>query len=309
MAPELMAADSDNSMDGVTASAPTTPTNGKGNGVTAAAATAEEEEEEESRRQHRNAKALTTTGAASSAAGATPMAATPPPPSERRQREQRERLLNNNPNPNPNLQFAKKSFGFDELVQMDVFSYGVCLWAICTLQHPYQGLSPLRCYEHVSRGGRPSLEDLRTLGGQWGQDMAALIEQCWAHLPSRRPNFDDVIANLHDSAEGEEKRLAGDAKGDDRNQYQYQQHQHHHGGDNRGGGGGGGGDDAEGLLHGKTEHKQQKMQQRQWERRERSDVVVDVRADADVVVGSRVMRLLDSDGSDSATAGGNYAEL
>ena len=57
--------------------------------------------------------------------------------------------------------FAKKVYSFHDCAQMDIYSFGVVLWAVCTLKLPYRGMSPMKCLQMVAVGGRPSLRELR----------------------------------------------------------------------------------------------------------------------------------------------------
>ncbi|XP_062194397.1 serine/threonine-protein kinase CTR1 isoform X2 [Phragmites australis] len=73
----------------------------------------------------------------------------------------------------------------------DVYSYGVILWELMTLQQPWCNLNPAQVVAAVGFKGR-RLEipkDLNPL-------VAALIESCWANEPWRRPSFANIMVTL-----------------------------------------------------------------------------------------------------------------
>ncbi|XP_026320144.1 insulin receptor-like isoform X2 [Hyposmocoma kahamanoa] len=77
----------------------------------------------------------------------------------------------------------------------DVWSYGVVIWEMATLaMQPYQGLSNEQVVRYVVEGGvmeRPE---------QCPDRLYELMRACWAHRPSARPTFLQLVADLAPSA-------------------------------------------------------------------------------------------------------------
>ncbi len=99
------------------------------------------------------------------------------------------------------LDFSRTPFSLRQCEQMDVFSFGVVLWTICTLQHPYRGMAPMDCLYFVHGGGRLDVKELTRHGGMWGKRMTDLIQFCWAHDPDERPAIDHVTVLLQNAAD------------------------------------------------------------------------------------------------------------
>ncbi|XP_044479033.1 serine/threonine-protein kinase CTR1-like [Mangifera indica] len=73
----------------------------------------------------------------------------------------------------------------------DVFSFGVILWELVTLQQPWKNLTPMQVIGAVAfRGQRLEIPD------SVHPALATLIESCWADDPTSRPSFLDVIEIL-----------------------------------------------------------------------------------------------------------------
>ncbi|CAI8602035.1 unnamed protein product [Vicia faba] len=73
----------------------------------------------------------------------------------------------------------------------DVFSFGVILWELVTLQQPWRQLNPSQVVAAVGFMGK-RLEIPRHVNPQ----AAALIELCWSADPRRRPSFSYVMKYL-----------------------------------------------------------------------------------------------------------------
>ena len=79
---------------------------------------------------------------------------------------------------------------YDEKV--DVYSFGVMLWEMLTLQEPYAGMSQDRMVMAIIEHGlRPSL------AGCGPPRVCELIQRCWAENPNDRPSFSQVSAALY----------------------------------------------------------------------------------------------------------------
>lgn len=73
----------------------------------------------------------------------------------------------------------------------DVFSFGVILWELVTLQQPWRQLNPSQVVAAVAFMGK-RLEIPRHVNPQ----VAALIELCWSTEPRRRPSFSYIMKCL-----------------------------------------------------------------------------------------------------------------
>lgn len=92
----------------------------------------------------------------------------------------------------------------------DVFSFGVILWELTTLQHPYDEFSnrflglpdSVKEAAIAKEGLRPTIP-VDACESWW----ATLIESCWQADPNARPTF-DVIVKLLSSKDGERGRMS-----------------------------------------------------------------------------------------------------
>ncbi len=77
-------------------------------------------------------------------------------------------------------------------LQVDVFSYGICMWEIWTLgEQPYPNLSLQEIFAGVMTGTlRPAIPP--GCDPAW----ASLMQDCWQGNPRLRPTFTEVIARL-----------------------------------------------------------------------------------------------------------------
>jgi len=77
----------------------------------------------------------------------------------------------------------------------DVYSFGILLWEICSLQKPFDGYSESEhTNEVLNLGKRPKMD-----GGaikEWSKDIAGLIKKCWDQDLHQRPNFGNIINEL-----------------------------------------------------------------------------------------------------------------
>lgn len=91
----------------------------------------------------------------------------------------------------------------------DVYSFGMILWEILSMQKPFAGMNRDEFYDLVVRGGhRPDI------GKRIPEEVAKLIRSCWDTDPSRRPNFQDISNSLRSFLEKElgGKRVDGGKK-------------------------------------------------------------------------------------------------
>eukprot|EP01126_Amoeba_proteus_P060155 TRINITY_DN7928_c0_g1_i2.p1 TRINITY_DN7928_c0_g1~~TRINITY_DN7928_c0_g1_i2.p1 ORF type:complete len:164 (+),score=35.88 TRINITY_DN7928_c0_g1_i2:47-538(+) len=76
--------------------------------------------------------------------------------------------------------------------KVDVYSFGIVCWEICTGGDPYCGLDPLFYLQKVAMEGfRPPLPD--SLSRDWKR----LIIFCWADKPNHRPDFRLILNELN----------------------------------------------------------------------------------------------------------------
>ncbi|KAI0498951.1 hypothetical protein KFK09_019849 [Dendrobium nobile] len=73
----------------------------------------------------------------------------------------------------------------------DVFSFGVILWELLTMQQPWKGLSPVQVVGAVAFQNRRL-----TIPQDMSPPLAALVESCWADDPRQRPTFSSIVETL-----------------------------------------------------------------------------------------------------------------
>lgn len=73
----------------------------------------------------------------------------------------------------------------------DIYSFGVILWELATLQQPWSNLNPAQVVAAVGFRNK-RLEIPRDLNPQ----VASLIEACWVNEPWKRPSFSSIMESL-----------------------------------------------------------------------------------------------------------------
>lgn len=73
----------------------------------------------------------------------------------------------------------------------DVYSFGVILWELLTMQQPWGGLGPAQVVGAVAFQNRRLPIPKDTI-----PELAALVEYCWADDPRQRPSFSSIVDTL-----------------------------------------------------------------------------------------------------------------
>uniref|UniRef100_J3M1A6 non-specific serine/threonine protein kinase n=2 Tax=Oryza brachyantha TaxID=4533 RepID=J3M1A6_ORYBR len=73
----------------------------------------------------------------------------------------------------------------------DVYSFGVILWELMTMQQPWSGLSPAQVVGAVAFQNRKLPIPQDTV-----PELAALVESCWDDDPRQRPSFSSIVDTL-----------------------------------------------------------------------------------------------------------------
>ncbi|KAK2445442.1 serine/threonine-protein kinase CTR1 [Trifolium repens] len=73
----------------------------------------------------------------------------------------------------------------------DVFSFGVILWELVTMQQPWSGLNPPQVVGAVAFQNRKLV-----IPPNISPALASLMESCWADDPAQRPSFGSIIESL-----------------------------------------------------------------------------------------------------------------
>ncbi|KAF3329168.1 dual specificity protein kinase shkD-like isoform X3 [Carex littledalei] len=73
----------------------------------------------------------------------------------------------------------------------DVFSFGVILWELCTLQQPWEGMNPMQVVGAVGFQHRRL-----DVPNNMDPVVTKIIQDCWETDPKLRPSFSEIMASL-----------------------------------------------------------------------------------------------------------------
>jgi len=78
----------------------------------------------------------------------------------------------------------------------DVFSFALILWQLCTLQLPFEGLSPSSYIADVAKNGkRPNVPP------GWPAGLRLLMKECWKEDQNGRPDMAMILRSLKKTQE------------------------------------------------------------------------------------------------------------
>ena len=88
---------------------------------------------------------------------------------------------------------AQGSRSYD--LTVDVYSFGILLWELCSATKPFYGYSTNKHMQRVVvRGERPTMDVLHTQ--HWPLALQTLMKHCWSTSPLQRPCFSQIVAIL-----------------------------------------------------------------------------------------------------------------
>lgn len=80
---------------------------------------------------------------------------------------------------------------------VDVYSFGVLLWELCSLEKPFSAYCSKKHMTQVILGGeRPKMDHAHT--AFWPVALQTMLCKCWSSHPEDRPSFDAIKATLEE---------------------------------------------------------------------------------------------------------------
>ena len=87
---------------------------------------------------------------------------------------------------------------------VDVYSFGILLWELCSAEKPFFGYSSGKHMQQVVNGGeRPKMDTSHT--AHWPMNLQWLMTRCWSTTAAARPKFNVVVEILEDILESKEE--------------------------------------------------------------------------------------------------------
>ena len=78
---------------------------------------------------------------------------------------------------------------------VDVYSFGILLWEMCSLQKPFAGYTSKKHMAHVVLGGeRPPMDSY--VSHHWPVKLQELMKRCWSSNSELRPTFSEINIQL-----------------------------------------------------------------------------------------------------------------
>lgn len=78
-------------------------------------------------------------------------------------------------------------------LSVDVFSYSILLWEICSLEKPFDGFTEMQHMNQVVQNGhRPRIDVIKS----WPLEIKDLMIRCWKENFYERPAFSEVVSQL-----------------------------------------------------------------------------------------------------------------
>jgi len=80
-------------------------------------------------------------------------------------------------------------------LSVDVYSFGILMWELCSLEKPFYGYSSGKHMQLVVLGGeRPKMDNAHTQ--YWPANLQYMLKKCWSSYSQTRPSFDTIIETL-----------------------------------------------------------------------------------------------------------------
>ena len=75
---------------------------------------------------------------------------------------------------------------------VDVYSYGIILWEICSLKVPYRNVKSAKMFYKsvLEQGSRPKISK------HWPKTLKDTMSSCWSNSPSKIPQMEFVLQTL-----------------------------------------------------------------------------------------------------------------